>query len=79
MRDSAGRGGGFDLVVVLEALQSVPEPHASAEQDRDHRDVLEEAGLLRTERSGRYKFHHLDTAPLGEILARWPLTRKDSS
>jgi len=44
-----------------------------------HLYVLEEAGLLRTERSGRYKFHHLDTAPLGEILARWPLNRKDES
>src|ERR687893_2758106 len=39
MRDSAGRGGGFDLVVLLEARQSVPEPHAPAEQDRDHYDV----------------------------------------
>ena len=35
----AGRGGGLDLVVLLEALQSVPEPHAPAEQDRDHHDV----------------------------------------
>src|SRR5919201_3980203 len=39
MRDSAGRGGGLDRVVLLEALQSVPEPHAPAEQDRDHHDV----------------------------------------
>src|SRR5688572_4491739 len=39
MRDSAGRGCGLDLVVLLEALQSVPEPHAPAEKDRDHRDV----------------------------------------
>ena len=44
-----------------------------------HLDVLEDAGLLRTERSGRYKFHHLDTTPLGEILARWPPTRRDES
>ena len=42
-----------------------------------HLDVLEEAGLVHTSRSGRYKFHHLDTAPLREILARWPLTTKD--
>ena len=41
-----------------------------------HLDVLEAAGLVHTERSGRYKFHHLDTAPLAEILDRWPL-RKD--
>jgi hypothetical protein len=39
MRDSAGRGGGLDLVVLLKALQCVPEAYASAEQDRDHHDV----------------------------------------
>src|SRR5437762_878199 len=39
MRDSTGRGGGFDLVVVLEALQPVPQAYASAEQDRDDHDV----------------------------------------
>ena len=39
MRDSAGRGGGLDLVVLLEAVQSVQEAYAPAEQDRDHRDV----------------------------------------
>src|SRR6266540_5033190 len=39
MRDSAGRGRGLDVVVLLETLQSVPEPHAPAEQDRDHHGV----------------------------------------
>src|SRR3954452_13756159 len=39
VRDSAWRGGGLDVVVVLEALQSVPEPHAPPEQDRDDHDV----------------------------------------
>src|ERR671910_2827152 len=39
MRDSAGRGGDLDLVVLLDALQTVPEAYASAEQDRDHRGV----------------------------------------
>src|SRR5215216_5770615 len=39
MRDSAGRGDGLDPVVLLEALQSVPEAYASAEQERDHHDV----------------------------------------
>ena len=37
-----------------------------------HLDVLEDAGLVRTRRDGRYKFHDLDTAPLAEIMARWP-------
>jgi hypothetical protein len=43
--DAAGRGGGLDLVVLLEALQSVPEADAPAEQDRDHRDVQVFAGV----------------------------------
>jgi len=37
-----------------------------------HLDVLEAAGLIRTEKRGRYKFHTIDTAPLAEIAERWP-------
>ena len=44
-----------------------------------HLDVLESAGLLRTRREGRYKFHHLDTTPLETILQRWRPTRGRSS
>ena len=36
-----------------------------------HLNVLESAGLVITRREGRYKFHHLDTAPLDEIVRRW--------
>jgi DNA-binding transcriptional ArsR family regulator len=38
-----------------------------------HLDVLEGAGLVRTRREGRYKFHDLDTAPLRTITERWQL------
>ena len=38
-----------------------------------HVDVLESAGLVRTRREGRYKFHHLDTVPLRQIADRWPI------
>ena len=38
-----------------------------------HLAVLEEAGLVRTRREGRYKFHDLDTAPLRAITDRWRL------
>ena len=38
-----------------------------------HLDVLEQAGLVRTRRDGRYKLHSIDTAPLAEIGRRWPL------
>ena len=41
-----------------------------------HLDVLEDAGLVSTRREGRYKFHHVDTSPLREIVERWPTDRK---
>src|SRR5918995_7047039 len=37
--DAAGRGRGFDLVVLLQAFQPVPQSNAPAEHDRDDRDV----------------------------------------
>ena len=36
-----------------------------------HLDVLEAAGLVRTRREGRYKFHDLDTSPLRTVTERW--------
>jgi len=38
-----------------------------------HIDVLQAAGLVSTRREGRYKFHHLDTAPLRQIANRWTI------
>ena len=38
-----------------------------------HLDVLEAAGLVKTHRDGRFKFHHVDTGPLKAIAQRWPL------
>ncbi len=42
-----------------------------------HLDVLEGAGLVRTRRDGRYKFHHLAAAPLRQIADRWPVPKED--
>jgi DNA-binding transcriptional ArsR family regulator len=36
-----------------------------------HIEVLVDAGLVRTRREGRYKFHHLDRRPLERIADRW--------
>lgn len=36
-----------------------------------HLDVLEAAGLLRTERVGRCKHHFVDPTPLRAIVDRW--------
>ncbi len=44
-----------------------------------HLELLEAAGLVVVRREGRYKFHHLDTAPLQDIVRRWPNPAKDTS
>ena len=44
---------------------------ASRQGISQHLDVLESAGLLRTNRSGRYKFHFIQPAPLDAIADRW--------
>jgi len=41
-----------------------------------HLEVLEAAGLVHTNRQGRYKFHFLDTTPLRAIGQRWPQTKE---
>jgi DNA-binding transcriptional ArsR family regulator len=50
---------------------------ASRQAISQHLAVLEEAGLVRTRRSGRYKFHSIDPSPLREIGERWPQTTGD--
>ncbi|GAA1748980.1 metalloregulator ArsR/SmtB family transcription factor [Aeromicrobium alkaliterrae] len=37
-----------------------------------HLAVLEDAGLVVTEKRGRSKFHYFDPAPLSAITDRWP-------
>lgn len=44
-----------------------------------HLDVLAGAGLVETRRAGRYKFHHLNTAPLQQIAQRWPHQPKETT
>lgn len=40
-----------------------------------HLAVLEEVGLVRTERRGRTKLHWFEGAPLLAIVTRWPITK----
>ena len=44
-----------------------------------HLELLEAAGLVVVRREGRYKFHHLDTAPLQVIVRRWLNPAKDTT
>ncbi|MGW5053136.1 ArsR/SmtB family transcription factor [Actinokineospora sp. NPDC004072] len=41
-----------------------------------HLAVLEQAGLVRTRRQGRYKFHHIDPGPLRSLADRWTRDRE---
>ncbi len=43
-----------------------------------HLAVLEDAGLVATERRGRCKFHYFNTEPLTVISRRWLPARKDT-
>jgi len=43
-----------------------------------HLAVLEEVGLVRTERQGRVKLHWFDGTPLRAILKRWPTPERRS-
>jgi DNA-binding transcriptional ArsR family regulator len=44
-----------------------------------HLAVLEDAGLVTTERRGRSKFHYFNSEPLAVISQRWLTNRKDGS
>lgn len=44
---------------------------SSRQSVSQHLDILEAAGLVETRREGRYKFHYINTAPLGPIMGRW--------
>lgn len=63
-----------DRMTVFELCARLAGKHgitSSRQAISQHLDVLEAAGLVRTERSGRYRFLHLDPAPLTEITRRW--------
>jgi DNA-binding transcriptional ArsR family regulator len=62
----------FELCVRLMTRHGLQSTRQAISQ---HLDVLEDAGLVRTRREGRYKFHDLDTTPLREITDRWPVEK----
>ena len=66
----------FELCVRLNSKHGFGSTRQAVSQ---HLDVLEDAGLIRTRRAGRYKFHDLDTSPLGEIATRWPSVGSERS
>ncbi len=62
----------FELVTRLTMLHGVGSSRQAISQ---HLDVLEGAGLVRTQRQGRTKLHFIDPSPLRELAARWDINR----
>ena len=58
----------FEICAHAFAEDGVP---LSRQAMTQHLDVLEKAGLVRIEWSGRTKFHTLDSAPLREAAEFW--------
>ncbi|MFU8874067.1 ArsR/SmtB family transcription factor [Micromonospora sp. SL4-19] len=60
----------FEICTRLTAKHGIGSSRQAISQ---HLDILAEAGLVRAERSGRYKFHHADFGPLRAVVGRWPI------
>jgi DNA-binding transcriptional ArsR family regulator len=69
--DELRQRSGQTLFEICARLANKHQLASSRQAISQHLDVLEEAGLVETRREGRYKFHYINTAPLGEIIHRW--------
>ena len=65
----------FELCTALVTRHGLSSTRQAISQ---HLGVLEEAGLVVTERRGRTKMHFFRGAPLAAITERWPTTREDT-
>ena len=63
----------FEICTVLLTRHGLGHTRQAISQ---HLGVLEEAGLVVTERRGRSKFHYFTPAPLAEITERWPQRKR---
>ena len=64
----------FEICTVLALQHGIGSSRQAISQ---HLAVLEEAGLVTTERQGRTKLHHFDRTPLAAIAERWAATPTD--
>lgn len=66
----------FEICTTLTMQHSVGSTRQAISQ---HLAVLEDAGLVTSERRGRTKLHFFNREPLEAITERWTTTRKDAS
>lgn len=69
--DELQQNGGQTLFELCSRLSTNHGLNSSRQAVSQHLDVLAAAGLVKSRRQGRYKFHDLDTSPLKAIVDRW--------
>ena len=70
--DELAERDGQTLFEIGARLASKHQLSSTRQAISQHLGVLEEAGLVRSRREGRYKYHFFNPAPLSEIDRRWP-------
>ncbi|UFU04519.1 helix-turn-helix domain-containing protein [Ruania suaedae] len=78
LMDELAAGEGKTLFELCGALTMGHGLTMSRQAISQHLTVLEDAGLITTQRRGRSKFHYFTPAPLAEIQQRWPNERTPS-
>jgi DNA-binding transcriptional ArsR family regulator len=69
--DELTERNGQTLFEICSRLATKHQVASSRQAVSQHLELLEAAGLIETERDGRYKFHYLNTQPLERIADRW--------
>jgi DNA-binding transcriptional ArsR family regulator len=69
--DELTERNGQTLFEICSRLASKHQLSSSRQAISQNLEVLEAAGLIETEREGRFEFHYLNTRPLERIADRW--------
>lgn len=71
MLDELAEREGQTLFELCSRLASKHQLAMTRQAVSQHLNVLEGAGLVKSRREGRYKFHDLQTSPLETLTDRW--------
>jgi DNA-binding transcriptional ArsR family regulator len=76
--DELATRDGQSLFEICTALTMHHRVGSTRQAISQHLSVLEDAGLVATERRGRTKLHYFNPEPLEAIARRWSTTRKEA-
>lgn len=77
--DELAERDGQTLFELCSRLAMKHQVGSSRQAVSQHIDLLVAAGLVRTRREGRYKFHDLDIRPLDRLADRWRRCRPEET